>query len=440
MADYIDQNSLPGVKEVCRDFALLEDHSLAQSLQDQEIESHLASNVHRSRLMQQDLRVARRLQQEENLRASIRRQQVHKAVECRDSEMAMEIQEELVKQERQNRHLEEKDEAFARKLQEKEMKEQRRRKKQKEPMIEEEYYEDQASWDGHGSGQFGSTLRQPSLDAEAVWQKEKPSRPPPPQWDRGKEAGRVAHLELPPNKDPLMMWDMDEGAVPSRAYGEWEGPSVSHSRQTQRQPSRYQQSNPVQGGRGDLWEPQLDLALSGPTSPEARFPNLPPRDPDRNEQAHYDIMEVTQGLDDLDVQEVRDMEVARRIQEEELMASRADKQAAQVAQDEEIAWLIMEEEEEKYKKCKNRDKRLSKKDRKLQQEDWTPLLQEESEHLKSQKQRPERPPAPVLNCDYVESISYPRPTFSSQAPARPQSRPSFKVELPQEALISKDLR
>ncbi|XP_023653942.1 coiled-coil domain-containing protein 50 isoform X5 [Paramormyrops kingsleyae] len=306
MADYIDQNSLPGVKEVCRDFALLEDHSLAQSLQDQEIESHLASNVHRSRLMQQDLRVARRLQQEENLRASIRRQQVHKAVECRDSEMAMEIQEELVKQERQNRHLEEKDEAFARKLQEKEMKEQRRRKKQKEPMIEEEYYEDQ----------------------------------------------------------------------------------------------------------------------------------------DRNEQAHYDIMEVTQGLDDLDVQEVRDMEVARRIQEEELMvrASRADKQAAQVAQDEEIAWLIMEEEEEKYKKCKNRDKRLSKKDRKLQQEDWTPLLQEESEHLKSQKQRPERPPAPVLNCDYVESISYPRPTFSSQAPARPQSRPSFKVELPQEALISKDLR
>ncbi|XP_048844674.1 coiled-coil domain-containing protein 50 isoform X2 [Brienomyrus brachyistius] len=434
MADYIDQNSLPGVKEVCRDFALLEDHSLAQSLQDQEIESHLASNVHRSRLMQQDLRVARHLQEEENLRASIRRRQDHRAIECRDNEMAKEIQEDLVKQAWQLRHLEEKDEAFARKLQEKEMKEQRRRKKQKEPIIEEEFYEDQASWDRHGSSRFRSTRQQPSLDAEAV-RKEKPSRPPPPQWDRGKEAGRVAHLgdwdrsptkELAPNKYPLMD---EEGAAPSRAYDEWEGPSVSHSRQTQRQMSKYHQSNPVQGGREDPWEPQQELALSDPTSPEGRFPNLPPRDPDSNEQAHYNIMEVTQGLDDLDVQEVRDMEVARRIQEEELMvkASRADKQAAQVAQDEEIAWLIMEEEKQKYKKCKNRDKRLSKKDRKLQQEDWMPLVQEESEHRKSQKQRPERPPAPVLNCEYMESISsYPRPTYSSQAPARPPTRSSFK--------------
>lgn len=33
------------------------------------VESHLASNVHKSRLVQQDLRVAKRLQEEEDQRA-----------------------------------------------------------------------------------------------------------------------------------------------------------------------------------------------------------------------------------------------------------------------------------------------------------------------------------------------------------------------------------
>lgn len=79
MADFsIDQNKLPGVKEVCRDFAVLEDHTLAHSLQEQEIESHLASNIHKSRLVQQDLQVAKRLQEEEDLRAKARVQRKHK--------------------------------------------------------------------------------------------------------------------------------------------------------------------------------------------------------------------------------------------------------------------------------------------------------------------------------------------------------------------------
>ena len=33
------------------------------------VESHLASNVHKSRLVQQDLQVAKRMQEEEDLRA-----------------------------------------------------------------------------------------------------------------------------------------------------------------------------------------------------------------------------------------------------------------------------------------------------------------------------------------------------------------------------------
>ncbi|MED6246463.1 Coiled-coil domain-containing protein 50 [Ilyodon furcidens] len=70
----IDQNKLPGVKEVCKDFAVLEDHSLAYNLQEQEIESHLASNVHKNRLVQKDLQVAKKLQEEEDERAKIQSQ------------------------------------------------------------------------------------------------------------------------------------------------------------------------------------------------------------------------------------------------------------------------------------------------------------------------------------------------------------------------------
>ncbi|XP_044054300.1 coiled-coil domain-containing protein 50 isoform X2 [Siniperca chuatsi] len=138
----IDKNKLPGVKEVCRDFAVLEDHCLAYNLQEQEIESHLASNVNKSRLVQKDLQVAKKLQEEEDQRAKVQSQKQHVAIERQDIEIAQEIQEQLVRQAEQQRQQEEKDAAIARKLQEKEMKEQRRRQKQLEANFEEEYFED----------------------------------------------------------------------------------------------------------------------------------------------------------------------------------------------------------------------------------------------------------------------------------------------------------
>ncbi|XP_061682360.1 coiled-coil domain-containing protein 50 isoform X2 [Syngnathoides biaculeatus] len=134
----IDQEKLPGVKEVCRDFAVLEDHCLAYNLQEQEIESHLASNVHKSRLVQQDLQVAKKLQEEEDEIAKVVIKKQHVAIERQDNEMAQEIQDQLVRQaEQQRRQQEEKDAAIARKLYEKEMKEERRRQKH----LDEEYYE-----------------------------------------------------------------------------------------------------------------------------------------------------------------------------------------------------------------------------------------------------------------------------------------------------------
>lgn len=127
---------------MCKDFAVLEDHCLAYNLQEQEIESHLASNINKSRLVQKDLQVAKKLQEEEDLRAKGQNQKQHTDIERQDNEIAQEIQDQLVRQAEQQRQQEEKDAAIARKLQEKEMKEEKRRQKQLEANFEEEYFED----------------------------------------------------------------------------------------------------------------------------------------------------------------------------------------------------------------------------------------------------------------------------------------------------------
>ncbi|XP_060797809.1 coiled-coil domain-containing protein 50 isoform X2 [Neoarius graeffei] len=142
----IDQKRLPGVREVCRDFAVLEDHCLAHNLQEQEIESHLASNIHKNRLVQQDLRVAKQLQEEEDQWAKAQSQKQHQDIERIDNEIAQEIQEQLVRQAEKQKQQEAKDEAIARKLQEREMKEERRRQKQLEAKLEEQYYEDKGAY------------------------------------------------------------------------------------------------------------------------------------------------------------------------------------------------------------------------------------------------------------------------------------------------------
>nr|XP_015216743.1 PREDICTED: coiled-coil domain-containing protein 50 isoform X3 [Lepisosteus oculatus] len=298
MADFtsIDQNKLPGVKEVCRDFAVLEDHALAHNLQEQEIESHLASNIHKSRLVQQDLQVAKKLQEEEDLRAKVRIQRKHRDIERSDNEIAQEIQEQLVKQAEQQRQQEEKDEAIARKLQEKEMKEERRRMKQlQEAPYEESYYDE--------------------------------------------KGGRKA--------------------------------------------------------RGD-----------------------------------YGMREVTQGVARMDLreQELRDLEVARRLQEEELKASQLEKRAAQVAQDEEIARLIMEEEKKVYKRSKEREKGYTERRRheaewKLEPEEVVrPRSREECEYQRPRQHKPARPPPPVNDYENVDSTyAYPRSSCS------PRPEAAYKV-------------
>lgn len=52
-------------------------------------------------------------------------------------------------------------------------------------------------------------------------------------------------------------------------------------------------------------------------------------------------------------QEWYDAEIARKLQEEEILATQVDMRAAQVAQDEEIARLLMAEEKKAYKKARS---------------------------------------------------------------------------------------
>ena len=65
----------------------------AHSLQEQETEHHLASNVRRNRLVQHDLQVAKQFQ-EKDLKAQAQLQKCYKDLE-QDCEIALEIQEKL---------------------------------------------------------------------------------------------------------------------------------------------------------------------------------------------------------------------------------------------------------------------------------------------------------------------------------------------------------
>ncbi|CAK6958078.1 coiled-coil domain-containing protein 50 isoform X2 [Scomber scombrus] len=315
----IDQKRLPGVKEVCRDFAVLEDHSLAYNLQEQEIESHLASNVHKSRLVQQDLQVAKKLQEEEDKIANVQTKKQFGEIERQDVEIAQEIQEQLVRQAEQQRQQEEKDAAIARKLQEKEMKEERKRQKHLEANFEEEYFED------HG--------------------------------------GRIVHK--------------GSGAV--------------------------------------------------------------------IKETEYGLSEATKGLTKLDLrdQELKDMEVARRMQEEEMKASKSHVRAAQVAQDEEIARLLMEQEKKEYRKNREHEKEKERErerlamdrmamERRRPEGDYRPSSEdvvrprtrEDYEHQRQRNHnKPARPPQPRTH-DYENvnaGYGHPDHPIPPRAPTRPEA-------------------
>ncbi|XP_016296893.1 coiled-coil domain-containing protein 50 isoform X1 [Sinocyclocheilus anshuiensis] len=122
----IDKSHLPGVYDVCQCFSVLEDGALAHSLQEQETEQFYSTNIQKNQAVQNDVRLARRLQEEEEQR-SILRQDLQQLEEedCRYAQM---IQEELQRCGEEARRREKEDEEIAKQLQEEEEMEMRRQR------------------------------------------------------------------------------------------------------------------------------------------------------------------------------------------------------------------------------------------------------------------------------------------------------------------------
>uniref|UniRef100_A0A4W5QR55 Coiled-coil domain-containing protein n=1 Tax=Hucho hucho TaxID=62062 RepID=A0A4W5QR55_9TELE len=120
----IDQSHLPRVQEVCHVFAVLEDGALAHNLQEQEIEQYYTTNMQKNQLVQNDIRIAKRLQNEEEEQRAQHRallSQASRQLQEEDSEYAQMIQEEIQRcadEEAQRREQE--DEEMAKRIQEEE--------------------------------------------------------------------------------------------------------------------------------------------------------------------------------------------------------------------------------------------------------------------------------------------------------------------------------
>eukprot|EP00075_Anas_platyrhynchos_P030451 XP_027319704.1 coiled-coil domain-containing protein 50 isoform X1 [Anas platyrhynchos] len=465
----IDQSKLPGVKEVCRDFAVLEDHTLAHNLQEQEIEHHLATNIQRNRLVQHDLQVAKQLQEEEDLKARAQIQKRQKDLERQDSEIAQEIQVKLVFEAEQRRRQEEKDEDIARLLQQKELQEEKKRKKhypesQGHKMYEDSYYSENGE---HRRGDPGEQVSEPPRargdDRHAHRQRERhkahsplsdraskhrhvPSEdrhgsPQPSEATDGHRQRQKSASQGGSGRPPSLDLEREADGGAHKQSSSWE---LQERRAAGREKARRPLSLDLESERGladqarcsrkparqdrEKRLPLLDVELeaeqetwrrggSQVVRPENRKSRLWGRSSHRTEHdgrlrdsefqedhrrgeerdcksagrrkpspsphsvsrgevgdSQRDSGTKLRGMRQatydkpLREQELSDAEIARKLQEEELLANQADQKAAQVAQDEEIARLLMAEEKKAFKKGKEREK--SSFEKKRHDQDW----------------------------------------------------------------------
>ncbi|XP_032887589.1 coiled-coil domain-containing protein 50 isoform X1 [Amblyraja radiata] len=493
MAEFsIDQSNLPAVNAVCRQFAVREDHSLAHNLQEQEIEHHLASNVQRNRLVQNDLQVAKKLQEEENRKAQIRLQRHQREMEHHDNQMAQVIQDELSLENEKRRRQEEKDEAIARKLQEKE--EKLRRKHQQ--AVDREPSE--AVFEGNG-GHVKSRVHKPdrssrlasgchrgrdtgdSLLRGAVGgssSKVQANDLAPEPATRGSterlhcpeadcedshpDSGRHKVEGFSPKKEPPMRPPPPvinpsssyhgKGARP-KVVGPRDGSHNSPDRGAHRQKHRDRAGRDCspevlgacgynadelrgrQGADGDGGKRRKarsrsrDLQLS---EEECSEQGLKPR-------IEYGVNDAMHGISRMTTKDLewKDAELARKLQEEEIRATQISERAAQLAQDEEIARLLTEDEKKQvHRKSKEKDSaRRAEEDRRKGSSDWrkheverkvTCTVHDTSEYVKprwdeleSPTVKPERPARLPAHRAGSEDLDH---RLSSQRPSRPGPR------------------
>ncbi|XP_061591491.1 coiled-coil domain-containing protein 187 isoform X2 [Cololabis saira] len=172
----IDQSSLPRVQEVCQSFAVLEDGALAHNLQEQEIEQYYTTNIQKNQLVQNDIRVAKRMQDEEEeqreQQGNVLRQATRQTEE-RDFEYARVIQEELQRCAEEAHRREQDDAEMAKRLQEEEEQWVKRRSRGPEGHNEGASLEPEASLD---LGELHQVLRDEELARSLQEEEEKLSR------------------------------------------------------------------------------------------------------------------------------------------------------------------------------------------------------------------------------------------------------------------------
>ncbi|XP_029975393.1 coiled-coil domain-containing protein 187 isoform X1 [Salarias fasciatus] len=131
----IDQSNLPRVQEVRQCFAVLEDGVLAHNLQEQEIEHYYTTNIQKNQLVQNDIRVAKRLQDEEEeqrARQTASFRHASRQIEEEDFEYARVIQEEIQRCAEEAWRREQDDQELAKQMQEEEEQIVRRRSRGQE--------------------------------------------------------------------------------------------------------------------------------------------------------------------------------------------------------------------------------------------------------------------------------------------------------------------
>uniref|UniRef100_A0A8C0TCA1 Coiled-coil domain-containing protein n=1 Tax=Canis lupus familiaris TaxID=9615 RepID=A0A8C0TCA1_CANLF len=439
---------------VCRDFAVLEDHTLAHSLQEQEIEHHLASNIQRNRLVQHDLQVAKQLQ-EEDLKAQAQLQKRYKDLEQQDCEIAQEIQEKLAIEAERRRIQEKKDEDIARLLQEKELQEEKKRKKHfpessgSSAYGDSCYYENGDQPQSRRARELGSGVSRScrlQSDGNIVKQRNKKLKHPVenleeledhcssgkflssrslgtlranPQIDiEQRERKRSDHerRRRPPlpkiSGEVFLSTGFDDGeAHSSHRTWNWEKQSRHQDRLSPKSSQKaglhckeavYGRDNGQGEHRERKHRPRTPPFPGSEEQLQLHDTGMKPRmmkeaDSAPSRVAHRD-------------QEWYDAEIARKLQEEEILATQVDMRAAQVAQDEEIARLLMAEEKKAYKKAKEREK--SSLDKRKHDSDWKPKTtksahsksKESNDPHRSKNDRPARPPPPTMT--EAEDLDY----------------------------------
>ncbi|XP_069803366.1 involucrin-like [Dendropsophus ebraccatus] len=413
----IDKSNLPRVNEVCRDFAVLEDGALAHCLQEQEIEQHYASNVRKNKLVQKDIRIAKKLQDEEDQQSKVFSLEQQKQIEELDSEYARAVQEELRRKAQECLQREEEDQEIAKRLQQLEEEELQRKVQERSrgdpgsslqrqylTSVDDEEEEEEGFPFRHDKHHNASDNRRGHLSSERDQSAKPPEEHPgrmnssrvsfgqvyydgnsPKAADVWKESGRKDQQVQVPYRGHRSSSERSPGH-PSSSEG-----TSSHERDGTRKeekvrghrdkhcrhhPERCRRSSSdsddcpdhcVRDKRSRRSQWNHDPRHHRPSNKPSR--RIPSHVPSSGEETRpgYSIEPLDWKMADLHVQSsdqlLKDEELARRLQEEEekriaklkRQEQQEDFRAAQVAQDEEIAKYIQQQELRAHRRSEELD-------------------------------------------------------------------------------------